>query len=232
MVCEMTRKQMRISVLRKIDERIDNAGLETHFGEDEIDDMIEERYYYFMAAVLSRRPDLYARVTDGDSHPHLTVTGGSQLASLPSDYGGTVLSAELIIGGEVISPPLVYEPYGVLLKASNVLTGQPESFCFMGSNLFLWPSPSDSGFVRLAYNYVPDFPEDKDVDIEFPFGYEMVIPYQVVLDCAVKAGMSDGNKAVTKSELGRVESALYMFLARGRQSYNSSMRFRPKVRAV
>lgn len=227
----MTRKQMRDFVLRSIDERTSNTGLETHFSETEINDLLEMRYDEEMAVIRSTRADLYAKRTDGSSTAHLTMTVDENLISLPADFGEVLISAELIIGDEVVTPPLVYEPYVTLMKRNNNLSGQPERFAFVGSQIYLWPIPPEAGYIRLTYCYVPTFPSS-DTEVTFPKGYGMVVPYKVLLDCSYKAGLHPDIIALINRESDRLSMALRLHLAKGRQVYNAASKFSGEIKVV
>jgi len=223
----MTKAGMRNIMLRILDERLSNTGLETHYTATDIDDYMEQAFEWAIGLILRKNPKKFCRRTNGSTYSHLPVVGGEDMVDLPGDFIGPLYSIELISGGDVQFRPLSFRDYSDCLKEDNTLEGEPLCFDILGSQIFLWPKPSGSSYsLRVAYAYSPSFPVSDSVEVEFPKAYQMLIVYKALCFAIPNWGISDTILAKISADCDSHEMGFIEYLNKPSQVYESEIIFK------
>lgn len=195
---------IRTKVRRKIDEEA-----ASFWSDDELDDYINQAYRYYLNKLLELSHPILLTSTN------LSIVAGTSTIALPSDY----IEARLV---EHTYPnytrPLQYvERYDQVNGTSgNLSAGCEYTYCFMGNNLVLQPTPvssevgSATAGIKLTYFYLPDDLSDDADEPIFSALYHDLLVLNAVLQAKEKeeaVGNGGSDSAPFKRTLMELEEA-------------------------
>lgn len=163
---------MRTRLRRKLDETT-----EGYWSDDELNDYINEAYYYYWQWLLNARDNRALKSTT------LNIVAGTAEIALPSDF----IAARLVekVEDNATYPIEWFERFDESNYTSGVTySSHYPNFTvrFVGSNLVLEPTPntSETGGIKLTYYYYPTELTDDDHSPDAGFSplYHDILPFK------------------------------------------------------
>jgi hypothetical protein len=150
----------------------------------------------------------------------VTTVAGTATYALPTDFQRLVNVTLELSTGTIL--PLVSDA-NTRMDLEEISTGQPERFAIDGTNLRLWPTPSEEYTVRLRYYRIPTTLVNAGDVSEIPIQYHHLLVSYALFHCYQRE--NDYNAAAYHKQ--RFDEDIMK--CRGEVQYDTNDRTEPKL---